>query len=93
MRNNDRSCSCGVLGLFMRFPRLRVLRKAARCNEVSLEFLTDSLLRMKGPALSVDLHALMYKTAVLQERVDAMNDRSIGPTSYACESGAAVTIL
>jgi len=68
-----------------------MLNRSTRGGDVSLEFLTDSLLNMKGPAMSVDVQALMYKTSLLQEGLDTLIETGVG--AYSCESGTAVTIL
>jgi len=82
-----------VMGLDIKDAALLhdMLLKAHKGAEVNLEFLTDSLLRMKGPAMSVDLQALVYKTTVLQERVDELFVR--GYHAASATAGPAVTIL
>jgi len=73
-----------VMGLDIKDAHLlhSMLRKADGSKEVNLDFLVHSLVKMKGPAMSVDLQALAYKTDLLQERIDALTasrSRATGP--------------
>lgn len=43
--------------------------------EVNLDFLVDALMRMKGPAMGIDLQALIYKNDLLLERVENLSQR------------------
>lgn len=63
-----------VMGLDIKDAHLlhSMLRKADGSEEVNMDFLVHSLIKMKGPAMSVDLQALAYKTDLLHERIEAM---------------------
>lgn len=50
-----------------------MLRETSRSEEVDLQFLVDACMKRKGPASSIDLQALMYKTDCLADTVQALS--------------------
>jgi len=50
-----------------------MLSQASKSREVEFHFLVDACMKMKGPASSIDLQALMYKTDRLADTVQALS--------------------
>mmetsp|Transcript_9908 Transcript_9908/g.28743 ORF Transcript_9908/g.28743 Transcript_9908/m.28743 type:complete len:553 (+) Transcript_9908:74-1732(+) len=52
-----------------------MLCRAGGTHEVNLDFLVNALMRMKGPAMGIDLQALIYKHDLVLERMDLLVQR------------------
>jgi len=66
-----------VMGLDIKDARLMfaMFCETGHSTEVSLDFLVDSFIRMQGPATSIDLQTLAFKTDSIADRVEQMNGR------------------
>eukprot|EP00429_Kryptoperidinium_foliaceum_P115613 CAMPEP_0176305674 /NCGR_PEP_ID=MMETSP0121_2-20121125/63084_1 /TAXON_ID=160619 /ORGANISM="Kryptoperidinium foliaceum, Strain CCMP 1326" /LENGTH=141 /DNA_ID=CAMNT_0017647351 /DNA_START=237 /DNA_END=662 /DNA_ORIENTATION=+ len=66
-----------VMGLDIKDASLLhdMLCKVGGSSEVNLDFLVDALMRMKGPAMGIDLQALICKNDLLLERVENLSQR------------------
>mmetsp|Transcript_19038 Transcript_19038/g.55247 ORF Transcript_19038/g.55247 Transcript_19038/m.55247 type:complete len:579 (+) Transcript_19038:90-1826(+) len=71
-----------VMGLDIKDAGLlfRMLQQSGHESTVDFDFLVDALLRMKGPASSLDLQSLAYKTELLLERVNELSSHRSLPS-------------